>query len=76
MSSTEAEYCAFTDVAKDIIWIKRMAEFFNEPFPEPALLKNDNITAQNIATGEATLNSVNKYKDSSINNGDNVLEIP
>lgn len=56
LSSTEAEYCAFTDVAKDIIWVKRMAEFFNEPFPEPALLKNDNITAQNIATGEATLN--------------------
>jgi len=56
LSSTEAEYCAFTDAAKDIIWTKRLAEFFNEEFPKPAILMNDNITAQNLAQGEATLN--------------------
>jgi hypothetical protein len=56
LSSTEAEYCAFTDVAKDIIWTRRLAEFFKEEFPQPAILLNDNITAQNLADGEMTLN--------------------
>eukprot|EP00944_MAST-04C_sp_MAST-4C-sp1_P011278 g11278.t1 len=56
LSSTEAEYCAFTDAAKDIIWSKRLAEFFNEEFPRPATLMNDNVTAQNLANGEMTLN--------------------
>ena len=56
LSSTEAEYCAFTDVAKDIIWTKRLAEFFKEDFPKPAVLLNDNVTAQNLANGEMTLN--------------------
>ena len=56
LSSTEAEYCAFMDAAKDIIWTKRLAEFFNENFPAPATLLNDNITAQNLAHGEMTLN--------------------
>ncbi len=56
LSSTEAEYCAFTDAAKDIIWTKRLAKFFKEEFPEPAILLNDNITAQNLAHGEMTLN--------------------
>ena len=56
LSSTEAEYCAFTDVAKDIIWTRRLAEFFKEEFPQPAILLNDNITAQNLAAGEMTLN--------------------
>ena len=55
LSSTEAEYCAFTDAAKDIIWVSRLAQFFGEPFPSPALLRNDNMTAQNIANGKAEL---------------------
>ena len=36
--------------------MKRLAEFFNEEFPKPAILMNDNITAQNLAQGKATLN--------------------
>lgn len=56
LSSTEAEYCAFTDIARDIIWTKRLAKFFKEEFPEPAVIWNDNLTAQNIAHGEMTLN--------------------
>ena len=42
--------------AKDIIWTKRLAEFFKEDFPKPAVLLNDNVTAQNLANGEMTLN--------------------
>ena len=54
LSSTEAEYCAFMDAAKDIIWTKRLAEFFNENFPEPAVLLNDNaaVTSTNFHVGQ------------------------
>jgi len=53
LSSSEAEYCAFTEAVKDIIWAKNISKFFNEPFPEPACLYNDNKTAESIANEEA-----------------------
>ena len=55
LSSTESEYCAFTDFLKDIKWIKKVANALKIPFPEPAIIKNDNQTAENLATGIAKL---------------------
>ena len=51
LSSSEAEYCAFTDAVKDILWLKKIAAIFKEEFPEPAILFNDNLTAQGMAEG-------------------------
>ena len=45
LSSCEAEYCTFTDCAKDILWAKGLAKFFKCPFPKPADLRCDNVTA-------------------------------
>ena len=52
----EAEYCTFTDCAKDILWAKGLAKFFKCPFPEPAELRCDNVTAKHMAEGKAKLN--------------------
>ena len=56
LSSCEAEYCTFTDCAKDILWAKGLAKFFKCPFPEPAELRCDNVTAKHMAEGKAKLN--------------------
>jgi len=55
LSSTEAEYVSFTEVIRDIKWVKKIAEYMKIPFPSPALIRNDNLTAQGIAKGEAKL---------------------
>jgi hypothetical protein len=55
LSSTEAEYVSFTEVIRDIKWVKKIAEYMKIPFPSPALIRNDNLTAQGIAKGDAKL---------------------
>ena len=55
LSSTEAEYCAFTDFLRDIKWIKKVTNVLNIPFPTPAIIRNDNQTAENLASGMAKL---------------------
>ena len=55
LSSCEAEYCTFVDCAKDIIWARGIAEFFKCPFPTPATLRCDNLTAKHMAEGKAQL---------------------
>ena len=55
LSSCEAEYCTFVDCAKDIIWARGIAEFFKCPFPTPATLRCDNLTAKHMAEGTAQL---------------------
>ena len=52
-SSTEAEYCAFTDILKEIKWVRKLCKFLDIEFPTPAPVFNDNLTAQNLATGQA-----------------------
>ena len=49
LSSTEAEYCAFVDAAKDILWVESLAKVFKVQFKRPAVLYNDNTTAQSMA---------------------------
>ena len=49
LSSTEAEYCAFVDAAKDILWVESLAKVFKVQFTRPAVLFNDNTTAQSMA---------------------------
>ena len=56
LSSTEAEYCAFTDIIKDVKWLKKVSKALNIKFPEPAVINNDNQTAENLAQGVAKLN--------------------
>ena len=56
LSSCESEYCAFTDIVKDIKWVKKLASVLEIPFPTPAEIFNDNQTAQNLASGVAKLN--------------------
>jgi hypothetical protein len=56
LSSCEAEYCTFTDCAKDILWAKGLAKFFKCPFPKPADLRCDNVTAKHMAEGKAKQN--------------------
>ena len=56
LSSTEAEYCAFTDIIKDVKWLKKVAKALNIKFPKPAVINNDNQTAENLAQGVAKLN--------------------
>ena len=48
-------YVSFTEVIRDIKWVKKIAEYMKIPFPSPALIRNDNLTAQGIAKGDAKL---------------------
>ena len=50
LSSTEAEYCAFVDAAKDILWVESLAKVFTVQFTRPAELFNDNTTVQRMDT--------------------------
>lgn len=55
LSSTEGEYISFSEIIRDIKWVKKIAQYMCIPFPEPAFIRNDNLTAQGIAKGEAKL---------------------
>eukprot|EP00944_MAST-04C_sp_MAST-4C-sp1_P003674 g3674.t1 len=55
LSSTEAEYVSFTSILKDIKWITKLAKCLRIPFPKPAYIRNDNLTAQGLAQGTAKL---------------------
>ena len=38
-----------------ILWLSKLAEFLQSPFPLPSILLNDNQTAQNTANGTANI---------------------
>ena len=55
LSSTEAEYVGFVEIIRDIKWLRKLANVLKIPFPRPAPIRNDNLTAQNIAENKAKL---------------------
>ena len=55
VSVCESEYCALTECAIETLWLSKLANIFNEHFPVPVIIYNDNQTAQNMVQNKAKI---------------------